>query len=174
MATSGGPHERALGSQGISWCLHPGRTLAPSPLVPGYLPDQHGSQWHCWGTLGRCLPGGLSARWILWFLQHRTIGIYLPTAARNGLQGCVLQYENATGPVLEGLCMLLISWTCRAAMCPWGPSPPHSGNTTSLTMRPWSDASWDRTHPHTSTYIQWQWPRVLSRPPVHTQGNTAD
>ena len=107
---SGGPYERALGGQGIGWCLHPGRTLAPSPPVPGCLPDQHGSQWHCWGTLGRCLPGGLSARWILWFLPHRTVGIYLPTVARNGLQGRALQYKNATGPVLEGLqtlCFLL-------------------------------------------------------------------
>ena len=103
VATSGGPHERALGGQGIGWCLHPGRTLAPSPPVSCCLPDQHSSEWHCWGTLGRCLPGGISARWILWFLWHRTIGIYLPTVARNGLQGRALQYENATGPVLEGL-----------------------------------------------------------------------
>ena len=68
--------------------------------------------------------------------------------------------------------MLFIYWPCGAVVCPWGPSPPYSGNTTSLTMRPWSDASWERTHPHTSTYIyiQWQWPRVLSRPPVHTRG----
>ena len=106
MATSGGPHERALGGQGIASCLHPGNTLGPSPPVPGCLPDQHGSQWHCWGTLGRCIPGGFSARWILWFLRHRTVGSYLPTAARNGLQGRALLYENATGPVLEGLQIL--------------------------------------------------------------------
>ena len=48
VATSGGHHERALGSQGIGWCLHQRRTLAPSPPVPGCIPDQHSSKWHCW------------------------------------------------------------------------------------------------------------------------------
>ena len=36
LVNSGGPHQRALGGQGIGWGLHHGRTLAPSPLVPGY------------------------------------------------------------------------------------------------------------------------------------------
>ena len=117
VATSGGPHERALGGQGIGWCLQPGRTLAPSPLVPGCLPEQHRSQWHCWGTLGRCLPGGLSARWLLLFLRHCTVVFYLPTAARNGLQGRALQYENATGPVLEYLQTLCFLYPGHAE--PW-------------------------------------------------------
>ena len=41
VTTSGGPHERALGGQGIGWCLRQGRTLAPSSVVPGCIPDQH-------------------------------------------------------------------------------------------------------------------------------------
>ena len=172
VATSGGLHERALGGQGIGWNLHPGRTLAPSPLVPGCLPDQHGSQWHCWGSLGRRLPGGLSARWIFWFLWHRTIGIYLPTVARDGLQGRALQYKYATGPVLEGLQTLCLFPGHAEPWCAlggrhrriqgirlplqWGldQMPPGIGHA--------------HICPH--IYIRWQWPRVLSRPPVHIRG----
>ena len=41
---------------------------------------------------------------------------------------------------------LSTSWPCAAGVCPWGPLPAHSGNTTSPTMRPRSDAIWDDIH----------------------------
>ena len=144
----------------------PGRTMAASRPVPSCLPNQHGSQWHCWRTLGRCLPGGLFARWILWFLRNLSTNGCEEWATGTCATVRKCYRAHSRGPADS---LLFISWPCGAAVCPWGPSPPRSGNMTSLATRPWSDTSWDKTHPHTFTYIQWKWPRVLSRPPVHTR-----
>ena len=173
VATSGGPHERALGGQGIGWCLHQGRTLAPSPWVPGSIPDQHGSQLHCWRTLGKCLPEGLLARRILWFLRHHITGIFLLTLARNGLQGHTLQYKNARWPVVEGLrtlCFLI-----PGHVEPWCALGGHHRCIYRIRL----PLQWghDQTpsgirHTHIRTYILWQWPWIVSRPPAHI-GDTA-
>ena len=81
----------------------PGMMTGPCCMVPGCLPDQNASWWGCWGTQGGRFPWGLAACRVLWFLQDHTAGVCLPTVVEHGLLGHMVQYENATGAILEVL-----------------------------------------------------------------------
>ena len=62
--------------------------------------------WQSQGTLGGCLPPRLRADWALWFLQHHTLGVHIPTFVETGLLRHMLWQKNATGPVFKVLCTL--------------------------------------------------------------------
>ena len=157
VAISGGPHERALGGQGIGWCLRQERTLAPSHPVPDYT-----KYFDSYSTTPL-----ESIYWRLWGMDYRHIRYSMKMLQRPFLRACGLY--------------AFYSLAMRSQGVPLGPSPLHSGNMISLTMRPRSDAFWDKTHPHAHIYsdsdhglsldrlstseIQWNtWTLLLSLP----------
>ena len=135
---------------------------AARALVGVYTRDEHWplpAQFPAAYSINTACGGAAGEHWVAVFLEDSRHAEYFDSYSTASLESIYQRLQgmatrtygtvrkcykgNSWGPVDS---TFSTSWPCAAGVCPWEPLLAHSGNTTSPTMRPRSDAFWDDIH----------------------------